>query len=116
MTKLSELKLELYAALSALGIMLLFGTIVYKFLEDWSWVQSFYFSVVTMTTVGYGDFVPTTEVSRLFTSFYILTGAAVAFTSLGIVGMRYLELREKKIVHHREKRLEKKINHDQNKY
>jgi len=110
MTNLSDLKLELYAALSALAIMLLFGTIVYKFLEDWTWIQSFYFSVVTMTTVGYGDFVPSTEISRLFTSFFILTGAAVAFTSLGIVGMRYLELREKRIVHHRQKREEKKNN------
>ena len=33
---------------------LLTGTLVYHLLEDWSWVDSLYFSVVTLTTVGYG--------------------------------------------------------------
>jgi hypothetical protein len=35
------------------------GTIVYNFLEDWSWVDSLYFATVAVTTVGFGDLVPT---------------------------------------------------------
>lgn len=112
MSTISELRLELYAAVSALFVMLLIGTIAYRFLEGWTWIQSFYFSVVTMTTVGYGDFVPSTEISRLFTSFFILTGAAVAFASLGIVGMKYLELRERRILHRKQKREQKKELHE----
>ena len=36
------------------------GTIVYRYLEGWSWVDCLYFSVITLTTIGYGDFTPVT--------------------------------------------------------
>ena len=49
------------------------------------WIQSFYFSVVTLTTVGYGDLHPTTEVSRLFTALFVLLGVAIVLVSLGII-------------------------------
>jgi voltage-gated potassium channel len=53
------------------------GTVVYVLLEHWSPVDAFYFCVVTLATVGYGDFHPTTELSRLFTVGYILTGLGI---------------------------------------
>lgn len=53
------------------------GTVVYHILEDWSWVDSFYFSVVALTTVGFGDFSPTTDASKLFTVFYIFAGVSL---------------------------------------
>lgn len=34
------------------------GTIVFKFSENWSWIDSFYFTSNTAMTVGYGDFDP----------------------------------------------------------
>lgn len=51
-----------------------FGAIFYHFIENWNWIDSIYFSVITLTTVGYGDFYPQTDVGKLFTIFYILTG------------------------------------------
>ncbi len=53
------------------------GTIVFHFLEDWSWVDSLYFSVVAVTTVGFGDLVPTTDAAKLFTVAYVIAGIAV---------------------------------------
>ena len=53
------------------------ATVVFCALEDWSWVDSFYFSAVAVTTVGFGDLAPTTDISKLFTVFYILGGISI---------------------------------------
>ncbi len=59
------------------------GTVVYSALEGWSVVDSLYFSVVALATVGFGDLVPTTDVGKLFTVGYIITGIGIlaAFAS-----------------------------------
>jgi len=53
------------------------GAVFYRFVEDWSWVDSVYFTVITLTTVGYGDLNPTTAASKLFTVVLILVGLGV---------------------------------------
>ena len=58
-------------------LLLLFGTIFYHAYEGWSWIDSFYFSVITLSTVGYGDFSPKTPVGKLFTALYILIGLGI---------------------------------------
>ena len=63
------------------GIVML-GTVVYHLLEDWSWVDSFYFSTVAVSTVGFGDLTPTTDVSKLFTVFYLISGITIFATWL----------------------------------
>jgi len=91
---LSALRVELVVAFSALLGLIALGTVVYHFLEHWSWLTSFYFSVCTLTTVGYGDFYPTTDLSRLFTAIYVLVGVGIAFTSLGMIGAAYIRRSE----------------------
>jgi voltage-gated potassium channel len=53
---------------------LLIGTIFYSYQEGWGLIDAFYFSVTTLTTVGFGDPAPTTPVGKLFTVGYILSG------------------------------------------
>ncbi len=53
------------------------GTIAYHILEGWPFVDSLYFSVVTLATVGYGDLHPTTDAAKLFTIGYILMGIGI---------------------------------------
>ncbi len=48
--------------------------------EDWGWVDSVYFTVITLTTVGYGDLNPTTAGSKLFTVALVLVGIGVLLT------------------------------------
>ena len=59
-----------------------FGILAYSFLEGWSALDTTYFMMVTSTTVGYGDIVPTTEASRLFTCVYALLGTTIIFSAL----------------------------------
>jgi voltage-gated potassium channel Kch len=50
------------------------GTVFYRTVEGWSWLDSFYFTVITLTTVGYGDLAPQRALSKLFTVMIILVG------------------------------------------
>lgn len=61
---------------------LIVGTIFYHFVEDWGWVDSWYFSVMTLTTVGYGDLAPSTLLSKVFTTIYVFSGLGIMLTFL----------------------------------
>ena len=56
---------------------LLSGTIFYHIVEKFSWLNAYYFCVVTLATVGYGDLTPHTAAGKIFTTFYILTGVGL---------------------------------------
>jgi voltage-gated potassium channel len=58
-------------------VLLLAGTLFYWRVEDWTPLESFYFSVITLTTVGYGDFSPATALGRAFTIAYVLLGLGI---------------------------------------
>jgi len=53
---------------------LLVGTLFYSHQEGWGLIDAFYFSVTTLTTVGFGDLTPQTPIGKLFTVGYILSG------------------------------------------
>ena len=57
------------------------ASIFYHFIEGWAWVDSIYFSVVTISTVGFGDFSPETALGKIFTMFYIIIGLGVFVTA-----------------------------------
>ena len=76
------------------GGMLLAGVLVYHWLEGWSYIDALYFCVVSLATVGYGDFTPTTPLARLFTIFYLINGIAILlalFDRLRVVRARSIE-------------------------
>jgi voltage-gated potassium channel len=64
------------------GLLIIIGTAVFHWLEGWSWVDSFYFCVISLTTVGYGDFTPTTTMTKLITVFYVLNGVGIILSFL----------------------------------
>ena len=68
-----EFRVLLYTLLT-----LLFGaTLFYIKIEGWSFIDALYFSVMTMSTIGYGDLVPTTTLSKLFTIIYAILSIGV---------------------------------------
>ncbi len=73
----------------ALGLTLFFlgiGTVGYVEIEDYTLLEAFYMTVITISTVGFGETQPLSETGRIFTVFLILSGvgslafAAHAFT------------------------------------
>ena len=45
--------------------------------EGWDWLDSLYFCVVTMATVGYGDFHPITPLGKILAMIFIVLGLGV---------------------------------------
>lgn len=76
------------------------GTVFYHFVEHLKWLDSLYFTVVTLATVGYGDITPKTDAGKLFTIFYIIIGitifVALARVIVGRFAYRHLESHDKK--------------------
>ncbi len=75
-------------------IILAIGSTVYHFVEGWSWIDSIYFSVITLTTIGYGDFSPQTDFGKIFTVFYILIGIGIILSFVQTVFEHYKDIRE----------------------
>jgi len=67
-------------------IILFSGTMFYATVEGFRWVDAFYLSVVTLTTLGYGDLHPVTDAGKIFTVFYLLTGMGVVITVVTRLG------------------------------
>lgn len=61
---------------SALGIIVL-GTVFFHFVEGWSWIDAYFFTVVTLSTVGYGELVPATTVGKIGTTVMIVLGLGI---------------------------------------
>ena len=59
------------------AIIIVLGALFYHWQEGWGWLDSFYFVIITLTTIGYGDFSPTMPITKLVTVFYALNGAAI---------------------------------------
>ncbi|WP_270732171.1 potassium channel family protein [Shimia sp. Alg240-R146] len=57
--------------------MVVWASVFYRFVEGWSWLDAIYFSVITISTVGYGDFSPETAAGKIFTMFYLIIGLGV---------------------------------------
>ena len=66
------------------------GTFYFHSVENWSPVDSFYFSTMTLTTIGYGDFVPTMDESKIFVSIYAILGVGIMLYLLGSIIAAFL--------------------------
>jgi hypothetical protein len=66
-------------------LILVIGTVFYHHFEGWRWLDSFYFSSISLTTVGYGDITPKTDIGKIFTVIYIFSGVGVILGFLNVV-------------------------------
>lgn len=66
------------------------GAVSMMCLEGMALLDGVYWAVVTITTVGYGDFSPKTEYGRIFTCFYATVGVATVAWALSGVTQSFL--------------------------
>ncbi|KAL7496283.1 hypothetical protein ACHAWT_004687 [Skeletonema menzelii] len=75
------------------------GSIGFYYIEDMSVVDSFYFTTVLLTSVGYGDIVPVTPAGKIFTTVFIMVAGTILLHNMTLISMIPLELRKRRIEH-----------------
>ena len=85
--KYRRIQKELMAGTAALGGVFIIGTLWYRLVEQWSWEDAAYMTVITLATVGYGETNPLGNRGRLFTIALILMGVI----TIGYIVNRFTE-------------------------
>ena len=68
------------------------GTTGFRLVEGWPLFDAFYMTLITLTTVGYGEIHPLSPHGRMFASFLMLVGVTAVFVSFAIIGDTLLRL------------------------
>ena len=99
-SKLETLNSKLYLMISLKRIIIgvvwlvaifLIGSFGYVFLEGWSFFEGFYMTVITLTTVGYGEVRPLTQTGRTFTIMLIFLGVGFMFYVVSAIAQVVVE-------------------------
>lgn len=88
------IQLKIFTLILSLLLIVVSGTVFFRFVEGWSWLDAYFFTVVTLSTVGYGSLVPATALGKIGTTVFIFVGLgvfAVAIQQFGLYTMRKRE-------------------------
>jgi voltage-gated potassium channel len=80
-------------ALAFFALLMVAGTGGYSIIEGWSILDSLYMTVITLSTVGFGELRPLSDMGKLFTSVLILAGVGILFYTLTKVTEALVEKR-----------------------
>ena len=103
---MGNMKTTLKIPIAVLATIALIGTIGFHLIEDVALLESLYWTIVTMTTVGYGDIVPATEEGKIFAMVLMAMGVGTLLYVLTLVGRNIIEGRLWAVFTGREKRKE----------
>ena len=82
---------KIASILFLLGTLLVTGAVGYQLIEDWSFLDGLYMTVITVASVGYGEIHPLSDAGRIFTMFLILTGSGIMLYSISMITAIFVE-------------------------
>jgi len=80
-----------------LGLFFAFGTVFFALAESWNVIDALYYTVVTCTTVGYGDYTPKTTLGKIVAIPFIIIGTFVIASALGNFADFFIQKKQKEI-------------------
>jgi len=101
-------QIKIRAALTSVFFILAIATFFFHHVEGWDWISSYYFSVVTMSTVGYGDYAPKTDAGKIGATILIFFGIGALAVLLHSLAERFIEIQARRIEHAAERHAKQK--------
>ena len=92
---------------SALLLLTAAGTAGFHYIEHWSWFDSFYMVVITLSTIGYQEVHVLSHAGRVFNTVLIIAGVALVFLMIGALTQALLEFELVKVFGRR--KMEKEV-------
>jgi Ion channel len=77
-------------------VIIAFGCTGFYLIEGFTFIDSWYFTTVLLTTVGYGDIVPVTHGGKLFATIYLMVAGTILLNNMSLISMIPLELRKRR--------------------
>ena len=98
--------------LAYFAILITVGTLGFYFFggNEWSLIDSFYMTIITLTTVGFGEVHPLDDLGRLWTSFVIIFGVSGFLYMISEFGAELIEFRVYQ-ENHKKRKIRKMKNH-----
>lgn len=90
--------LIIFKALLILTLIMAAGTSGYMIIEKWPFFDSLYMTVITITTVGFGEIKNVSVEGRIFTIFLIIMGMGVIAYSVGLIAQAMVEFQISSII------------------
>ncbi|MFD2915427.1 potassium channel family protein [Psychroserpens luteus] len=78
-------RVKIYTAVFLLVFILLVGIFGFRMMSDYTWVDSIYMTVITITTVGFGEVQPLDDNAKIFTIFLILASVIILGYAITVI-------------------------------
>jgi hypothetical protein len=86
----SNFNLPVFVPISIFIIYIFLGGVMYSALEDWEYVDALYFVFVSLTTIGFGDLLPSDDRFYIETSIYVFIGLLLISTCINTIVQKYV--------------------------
>lgn len=83
-----EFNLPISIAIFILVAYMLFGATIYYTWENWSFFEAFYFVFISISTIGFGDFVPQHPIYMMCSILYLIFGLALTSMCINVVQLK----------------------------
>lgn len=83
-----EFNLPISVALFILILYMFAGAVVYYYWENWDFFASFYFVFISMSTIGFGDYVPRHPICMIVSIIYLVFGLALMSMCINVVQVK----------------------------
>nr|CAD2124197.1 unnamed protein product [Meloidogyne enterolobii] len=87
----SETEVPVIVVFAILLLYIAFGGFLFALLESWTYMDAFYYCFVSLTTIGFGDFVPDRHEYIVIMLLYLGIGLAVTTMCIDLVGVQYIQ-------------------------